>query len=160
MWRRPTGDGMQVTRHKVVALLVVIMIMRGRTGRDGRQEVSGSLYLHSNNHGTIIGCQCPGGNAMLFSKVCRLVSESFESSLISPGVGSKLVLYSYSPNLSQPQHQNWHQHGETWDSLVAALRETKISIRAGIRGHCGKGDVLDGMTFHPSNLGAQHCGTA
>jgi hypothetical protein len=25
--------------------------------------------------------------------------------------------------------------GETWDSLVAALRETKISIRAGIRRH-------------------------
>lgn len=51
--------------------------------------------------------------------------------------------------------------GETWDSLVAALLETKISIRAGMRGHPreGEGDVLDGMTIHPSNPRAQHCGT-
>lgn len=69
-------------------------------------------------------------------------------------------LLSCSPNLSQHRHQNWHQHGETWDSLVAALRETKISIRAGIRGHYGRVTFWDGMTFHPSNLGAQHCGTA
>lgn len=139
---------------------VVIITMRGRTGRDGRQAVRGSLYLHSNNHGTIIGCQCQE-EMPCFSPKFAVSSRSLsESSLISPGGASDLLLCSCSPNLSQPQHQNWHQHGETWDSLVAALRETKISIRAGIRGHCGKGDVLDGMTFHPSNLGAQHCGTA
>ena len=56
------------------------------------------------------------------------------------------------PNLSQHRHQNWHQHGETWDSLVAALRETKISTRAGIRGHYGRVTFLDGMTIQQSNL--------
>lgn len=46
-----------------------------------------------------------------------------------------LLLVLAAQNLSQHQHQNWRRHGETWDSLVAALLETKISIRAGIRGH-------------------------
>lgn len=58
---------------------------------------------------------------------------------------------SCSPNLSQDQHQNWHQHGETWDSLVAALRETKISIRAGIRGHYGNVTFWTGWpSIHPT----------
>ena len=86
------------------------------------------------------------------------VSESLRALLSRRGGPvSGLLHCSCGPNLSQHQHQNWHQHGETWDSLVAALRETKISIRAGIRGPYER---VTFWTGRPSNLGAQHCGTA
>lgn len=98
------------------------------------------LYLPTHARSTVNGCRDARSKCHAFLQSLPSRLGAYKRSLISGGEGGVqwAPACSCSPNLSQHRHQHWHRHGETWDSLVAALRETKISTRAGIRGHYGK----------------------